>query len=60
MPSIAPFNSVNEAIKPVAQRVYHNNGACPSGRDIPRREQRTGTAGYTLCDHCKNLNKQGR
>jgi hypothetical protein len=60
MPTVADFYSVNEANKPVANRVYHNNSACPPGRDIPVNERRPGKGGYGLCDDCINLNNQDR
>lgn len=56
----APFYSVNEVKKPAHNRVHHNNGACPPGRDIPPNEVRSGTGGYRLCDDCIRLNNQGR
>jgi len=60
MPPVTIFHSINEALKPVGNRVYHNNGACPPGRDIPQHERRIGTGGYRLCDDCNNLNRLGR
>jgi hypothetical protein len=60
MPRVADFHSINEASKPIGQRVYHNNSTCPPGRDIPQHERRTGTGGYRLCDDCDNLNRHGR
>jgi len=60
MPQVPPFHSVNEAQKPPRDRVYHNNSACPPGRDIPQHERRTGTGGYRLCDDCSRLNREGR
>ena len=54
--TVIPFNSINEVKKQVADRVYHNNNKCPSGHDIPKKERRSGTAGYRLCQHCKDLN----
>ncbi|HLG69042.1 MAG TPA: hypothetical protein VK009_01320 [Chloroflexota bacterium] len=60
MAAVAAFYSVNEALKPPAQRVFHNNGACPPGRDIPANERRAGTGNYRLCDDCASLNRQGR
>jgi hypothetical protein len=56
----ATFYSVNEAQKPAAKRVHHNNNACPPGRDIPENERLTGTGGHRLCDDCSRLNAQGR
>jgi len=60
MPAVLAFYSINEVLKPVGNRVYHNNGACPPGRDIPQNERRSGTNNYRLCDDCKKLNDQGR
>ena len=60
MPRVADFYSVNEVVKPQQLRVYHNNGACPPGRDIPANERRAGTNGYRLCDDCARLNREGR
>ena len=60
MPSVSNFYSVNEISKPPANRVYHNNSACPPGRDIPANERRTGTNNYRLCDDCARLNAQGK
>jgi hypothetical protein len=58
--TVLPFNSINEVKLPAAKRRYHNNNKCPSGHDIPEKERRPGTAGYTLCQHCKNLNAKSR
>jgi hypothetical protein len=52
MAKVAEFHSINEANKPAATRVYHNNDTCPPGRDIPAAERRTGTGGYRLCEDC--------
>jgi hypothetical protein len=60
MPKVPEFYSINEVVKPVGNRVHHNNGACPPGRDIPQNERRPGTGGYRLCDDCARLNAQGR
>lgn len=57
MPATPAFHSVNEADKPAANRVHHNNSACPPGRDIPQHERRSGTGGYRLCHNCDNLNR---
>ena len=54
--TVNPFNSINEVKKPVEKRVYHNSNKCPAGYDIPKKERRSGTAGYRLCQHCKDLN----
>ncbi len=55
MARVADYYSVNEAAKPVQNRVYHNNNACPSGRDIPQSERRPGRNGYRICEHCDRL-----
>jgi len=60
MPKVAEFYSINEAGKPAANRVHHNNSACPPGRDIPQHERRVGTGGYRLCHDCKERNDQGK
>jgi hypothetical protein len=46
VPSTPAFHSIHEAKKPAADRVYHNNGACSPGRDIPYNERRLGMNGY--------------
>lgn len=58
MPSVAAFHSINNAKKPLAERVYHNNSKCAPGRDIPGDERRTGPSGH-LCQHCRNYNAKG-
>ena len=60
MPSTPTFYSINEADKPAANRVYHNNGACSSGRDIPYIERHKGTGNYPLCGDCDRLNRLSR
>ena len=60
MSTVPAFHSINEVYKPLQNRVYHNNDACPPGRDIPRWERKAGTGGYRLCQDCDRLNRQGR
>jgi hypothetical protein len=60
MPATADFYSVRELKKPFADRIYHNNYACPLGREIPQDERKYGSNGYKLCDDCDSLNRQGR
>ena len=61
MPKV--FYSSNEANKTPANRVHHNNGACPTGRDIPMNERQRGTGtgpyAYRLCEDCDRLNRRG-
>jgi hypothetical protein len=52
------FYSVNEAQKYPTLRVFHNNDACPHGRDIPQWERIFGTGGYRLCHICDDLNRR--
>jgi len=60
MPAVPPFYSVNEALKAPPNRVYHNNSACPPGRDIPAHERRAGTGNYRLCDDCMRATREGK
>ena len=60
MPNIPSFYSIREANKPIPRRIYHNNSACPCGREIEGDERRKGTCNYRLCDDCEQLNRQGR
>ncbi len=60
MPDTPAFYSINETTKPLAERVYHNNSACPPGRDILHDEHRLGTGDYRLCAVCDKRNKEGR
>jgi hypothetical protein len=53
------FHSINEVKKPAHNRVYHDNSACPPGRDIPTWERKPGTGGYRLCDDCVERNRRG-
>jgi hypothetical protein len=48
-----PFHSINEVLKPVYKRVYHNNTACAPGRDVPSWERKLGTNNYRLCEVCQ-------
>jgi hypothetical protein len=49
MPSVPAFNSLNEANKPAADQVYHNNSECVMGRDIPTNERREGAGSNPPC-----------
>jgi len=55
MTSVPAFHSVNEAIKPETQRVYHDDGACPLGKEIPATDRRGGRSGYRRCEICAKL-----
>jgi hypothetical protein len=57
MSSVPAFYSINEAKKPAANQVHHNNSACGPGREIPLHERRSGTGNYRLCYDCTKLNR---
>jgi hypothetical protein len=58
MPQTQPFFSTNEAKKPVAQRVYHDNSECVPGREIQLSDRRDGTASYERCKVCDRLSRE--
>jgi hypothetical protein len=43
LPSLQLPISVHELNKPLANRVYHNNYACPRGREIPQNQRKYGS-----------------
>lgn len=48
------FYSVNEASKPPARRVHHDDERCGAGKMIPERERIYGrTNEYRLCEDCQ-------
>ena len=57
MSKVSEFYSINEVKKLPNKRVYHNNDACPAGRDIPTNERLDGTNNHRLCKDCAELNK---
>lgn len=59
MPKVPDFYSINEVNKPANDRVYHNNGACAPGRDIPQNERRPGQGNYRLCRVCTEEANKG-
>jgi hypothetical protein len=52
MSRVPYFYSINEGMKPKADRVYHNNNTCPPGLDIPKNERRRGKNEYRPCKDC--------
>jgi len=62
MPYTREFYSVNEAKKPAAHRVHHNNSNCGPGKEIPFSDKLYGKGPpndpYRLCDDCKAINKE--
>jgi len=60
MPFTAAFHSVNELQKADADRIYHNNSACPTGREIPLNDRVAGNGGYRVCPECEQRNRLGR
>lgn len=59
MPAMSPVHSVNEAAKPLSQRVYHNNSNCGAYKAIPLRDRVPGTGNYRLCHDCTQENNLG-
>jgi len=58
MPRVPEFYSIKEVKKPAANRVHHNNNSCPSGRDIPQNERRSGTGNYRSAKIVSSMHKQ--
>ena len=59
MSKVPSFHSVEELLKPLADRVYHNNEACAPGREVPVADRREDSGIYRLCGDCMMLNIQG-
>ncbi len=59
MPKVHDFHSISELLKPMVDRVYHNNEACAPGREIAAIDRREDSSIYKLCGDCKMLNTQG-
>jgi hypothetical protein len=59
MPSIRDFHSINELLKPLVDRVYHDNEARAPDREIAAVDRREDGSIYRLCTDCKMLNTQG-
>jgi hypothetical protein len=55
MAKVPTFYSVQQAKKPEAHRVHHDNDRCFSSRDIPQHDRRAGDGGYRLCVECARL-----
>jgi len=43
------------SINPSDPDVYHDHDNCPNGQQIPQKNRRSGTNGYPLCKHCKDM-----
>jgi len=59
MPKVPNFYSMKELLKPLIDRVYHNNEACVPGREIAASDRREDSTIYRLCGDCEMLNTQG-
>jgi anti-sigma B factor antagonist len=59
MSKVADFHSIGELLKPLVDRVYHNNEDCRPGREISALDRREDGSQYRLCGDCKMLNTQG-
>lgn len=55
MAFVDPFYSVNEEAKPAETRRWHDQSDCGLAKEIPKRDQRPGTGGYSRCEDCKSL-----
>jgi hypothetical protein len=60
MPGVPPFHSVNEKFKQAADRIYHDNDACPLGRFIPNSARLPGNGGHRRCQDCERLSRNGQ
>jgi hypothetical protein len=57
MTSVPAFRSVVEATRQETQRVYHDDSACPSGKEIPATDRRGGRSDYRRCEICAKLGR---
>lgn len=53
--TVSPFHS-----KRPGTQVYHNNNKCTEGNNIESYNRTPGTGGHTLCENCRDLNRQGK
>jgi len=53
MPQVSAFHSIK-------QNVHHNNSRCTEGNNIEKENLRQGTGGKPLCQHCAQLNREGK
>jgi anti-sigma B factor antagonist len=58
MSKVPDFHSIGELLKPLVDRVYHNNGDCAPGREVSAIDRREDSAAYRLCGDCQMLNTQ--
>lgn len=52
---VASFHS-----KKYGTEVYHNNDKCTEGNNIESYNRVSGTGNLRLCEHCEELNSQGK
>lgn len=48
---VAAYHSIN----PTDPDVHHVHDDRPSGQQIPARNRRSGTNGWPLCKHCRDM-----
>lgn len=48
---VAAYYSANQS----DPDVHHNQSECPSGKQIPAHNRRSGTNNWPLCAHCRNM-----
>jgi hypothetical protein len=60
MPNMQTFYSINQATKPIENRIHHDNTTCALGWEIPAKRKRDGTYNYRICDNYAKVNTQGK
>jgi hypothetical protein len=59
MSKVPDFHSINELLKPLVDRVYHDNEACAPGREVSAIDRREDRSIYKLCGDCVLLDALG-
>jgi hypothetical protein len=55
MAKVAAYHTNSLEYPPSHRNVYHNDDACPYGKDIKSWHREPGTAGRDLCKECQKL-----
>jgi len=56
VPVVSPWHSAEETDR----QVYHDNTECTEGNNIEEENRRPGTDNRPKCEHCAELDAQGR
>jgi hypothetical protein len=48
---VSPYYSIN----PTDPDVHHDHNDCPTGKQIPARNRRSGTNDWRLCKNCREM-----